>query len=145
MSSSDARATGSIMGWASSTTEVRDKRAFSSFWNRPLRYFAQRCERPKGVRAGVLDIWLVFILFGSKGHRETKGGAEMQSYSRGFAAKKKNEPTLPINRRWLPISRRWPSTNRRWQLTNKRLPAEQQSLAADANRQVQATEGLLSA
>jgi hypothetical protein len=53
MSSSDARATGSIRGWASGTAEALDERAFSLFWNWALRYLAQRCERLKGVRAGV--------------------------------------------------------------------------------------------
>ena len=59
MSSSDARGTRSIRGWVGGVAEARDKCAFSLFWNSTRRYFAQRCERLRVVKAGV---WLVCIL-----------------------------------------------------------------------------------
>ena len=51
ISSSDARATESIRGWASGIAGA-DKYAFSLNLNWAIRYSAQRCERSKWVRVG---------------------------------------------------------------------------------------------
>jgi len=89
MSSSDARATRSIRGWASGITEAPVKRAFSLFWNWNLRYFAQRSERLKGVSAGIWDMWLVCIFWESRGSVKMKEGAKMHKHSNCLAADKR--------------------------------------------------------